>query len=735
MIPGSDSLQPRVAPPTKPLPSLPETATRKRSSSVSLSTDHATPRTVSDETASKNLLSSAFRALKNMGSNSSGKESPRTARKSMAPSNVQQALNEATRPSSRRLSTDYSPFANDYSEIEDDLSDNIVDKTWDTPEAQARGKVIDYTFKDHEGNKLATETATRMETVDLLEGEITSKKQYLEQKLNDLNSRLDSLPKTDPSRGNLENEKNELTRDILNQVKRLAKLKDTLGVSPESGKIHVKWASTNAARLIFNNFGQEGAKNNYVPLAANMRYQEVRNAAGEKISGVVRSAALSDFSNGETNIQEMEDHLQLRDLFSNLNPDQKVLQRLHTLYDIGTKTKEGNITIDPNKLMKAVQTTGDHIKSAYLDLAKNQAALPDIKLLKEKIAERGEYLDSMFLQELMTHHLGNKEGISGDTVRIAKLGLVDTERGANNDKSGLCLDERNQCLDTHAALKRQDGKTLVYDLDDDKHAFIDHKSGEVHLPKQWRASGSGERAKLKTFYANISIAGNTANKGVQVAINEQFMREMKEELAVLDKFSFEGTLEPKLEAALKEALNEAHFLHYQLAIDLAAGKGGHKRAQMMARLQQLTCFVGVHCYGGKDRTGYIIAALTQMALFRELSKKFTGNKSLLDATVARFGRELLSQASVALNIVADNTGFKAIKLMPFTLSLYLGTSKSDYMIGLADRLFDYGMFIRTFLPAGEAGEGAAFTKPVETKQESPKMSRRKSMSRDSSANL
>jgi hypothetical protein len=585
------------------------------------------------------------------------------------------------------------------------LSDTAAGKSIRNPKKTEEGEFIrSDDFKDNQGQAIGYENITRTRTVDSHTNNLQSKLDYLQKELQVLQEKESSLDSYDYTRG-------DLPQDIRTLSTEITKTQDTIKHAKEH--LNGSWASTNAPRSLFKQAYQEAvtnskgrvnkqealelgrklAKARYVPILGNLRQQDVI-IKDKVVSTVNRSAALSDFAHNETNLTEMEDYFLLQKLAKDSNsikdPDKK---RLISYYSLGNDSK-----ISENALKQAFKDIKGRIAEAYGKEMLNENGTIDNTLLNEKIAERQSNLDSLFLQDLVLQH--NKAKIQGNTFTYCRQSLVNTKRSSSLNDGGLVLNERNQALDTRAAVLRHNDRELIYDLQVGQGAFIHPTTGKIHLSSDLKPkTASTDSLTLKTRFSNISVSGDVNNTGLQ-SINEECLNLLEDDLNELNK-QLQSTKNPDLRTQLQEQFDKNSALLKEVKDKLTNGKGGFDVVEKMTLLLQNQGNLSVNCYGGKDRTGYALALITYNHINEHLTKEIPDKPKLRSSIMTRIGNELISQKSAALKVVKDNTGFSAIKLTTFNLKLYFGSDVSSFFRQLTNRILDYGRFIATFIPKKE----------------------------------
>lgn len=472
-------------------------------------------------------------------------------------------------------------------------------------------------------------------------------------------------------------------------------------------------------------------KDNYFPGLMNHRMQVVTGPKEELLSATGRSGAVSDFGHGEISLQELQDYEDLLKLSN--EPSSVKRERITDLVKLyGLEGKKEAFSQDKlQKLImllkgKALKSYGaegllneddkhfDKFSNAKLVVAtplskqlgllstkKNtdpivesvRAELDAVELSPEKlatiIAQRKEKLTQQVLQDIYVH-LKTRPASQPETL-FARTGLLDLTKPGKNEH-GCILHERTQGLDTWATYKYLDGKTIKFDIDDsgeDVGPYIDPEDpeGVIHMPRRCQAGGR-EKTVLNTLYFNNSVQGNTDNKGLQKAINDEAMAKM-EKLVQTSTKKEESSDQLK---ALQETLrrNPGSIVRSQFRAP----------RQIIQLVQTLNGYGSVNCYGGKDRTGYLLAVITDAQLKKILvgRAKLKGEKLPEKEKALRrnWQKQLLANGSVGARIAYENAEHYVYKLKGVNLKLVTLTN-TNFIVAIANRIVEWFKAARTAL--------------------------------------
>lgn len=549
------------------------------------------------------------------------------------------------------------------------------------------GKAFHATFRDREGKEVVREKAVREDTVVNL-------KRALQEEIDSLDAAIATI-KDPQSRKQLEAERKQAE----------GYLKHLGGAT---------WASTNTPRFAFKGLGVEGAKSEYAPLLNNLRMHTVEDANGKLLSAVSRSGALSDFSHGEISLKELQNLKQLkqsmeeamrkgkplgsahqeqlsqlrqkavagycqdlqdfRDLVTLANEKpiswidkkerSKYEDELLARYNLGTHNK-----IDRPKIVEVLSQIKRNIVERYgdkvcgpnktIDMSKVDNYIYDE--LNNIIADRTKKLKYMALQELYMQF--KTTPASESSTVYSRVSLLNMEKKAKTE-FGCVIHERTQGLDLKALYDELEGAVIHFDAKEGASPYID-REGNIHMPKE--CGPNVTQTTLHTVCFNISVQGDTSNKGIQAEINQEAIAKLKQ---------------------LNYPKNQIELLQKALGKCKRGGNKAFKAATLAVQLlQSKQAYVGVNCFGGKDRTGYLLASVTHDMLKQQCPK---ASKDQL----RQWGWELIDQGSVASEIAKENADHTVLKLLTPGLKLYGG------LRGIAKRTRDFAKSAWTAIKSG-----------------------------------
>lgn len=430
---------------------------------------------------------------------------------------------------------------------------------------------------------------------------------------------------------------------------------------------NVTWGSTNSTRFAFNELGREEIKRSLLPILGNLRIQTVTNNEEKVVSSVTRSMAITDFSHGEVSLQELQDYLILLE-----NPlfEEGKLYGIHdmaTASDMVNQIKinaligYGTELIDESGIEKTALDVFEKIKLGKRLTQNDYKILSSLEINKEKlqlvIKKRNQHLETQVLQDLYLHLKSNP--VQDTEMFYGRISLVDMQKAIQN-KNGLILNEKTQGLDMKALFNRLDGRRILFDVEAEGGPYID-KSGNIHMPKDCSRKDLHE-TQLSTLFFNISVQGEIKNEGYQKIINDE----------ALDKLT---------NIAAKHGKLIGNILNLRQGLN---SLGDSKQDPFEVALLASKCFssingyLGVNCYGGKDRTGYAVARITHSYLPDNDANK-----------LREWGYQLLSKKGIAANVAKENADHKILKITRFNLKLF-STSK---LKGLILRILVFAEFV------------------------------------------
>lgn len=517
-----------------------------------------------------------------------------------------------------------------------------------------KGEVILDRFTDYQGRPLCREVAVRARTMDIYKKQLESERNYL-------------LRKLKPGEPMLP------VRERIREIDHKLRL---------HGDLSASWASTNTPRLLFEKFGMDEAKKIGVPVVGNLRVHRVEFEDGT-FSSINRSAAISDFAHAETNLSEIRDYLALSNPTTRLTPENINYFKNYYNRDLSKPAKPDKRgmteSYDYGPLRQSME---NNIYRAY--------GTTDINQLRSIEAQRRDNLRRQALQDLYMHF--QSRPADNANIVYGRVALLDTTKQMETDLTGYCLSEKNQIMDMKAIYDELDGASVVFDLAESDGPFFDFE-GRIHMPKDCCTEEyQGSQVRLNTLLFNVAVQGNTQNATLQYWLNAHAMSK-------LGGMGLKGEQKKHYDALLKK-------LRLSSYTDFATA---HKAIRLVRDMG----YCSVDCYGGKDRTGYALALETFHSIRKKLKEKVRheGIPIKLDVTLSNIGRQLVSNTSVAVQIVEDNTGFRVLKLTPMDLQLYMSGEGVNWMMGVGARLTDF-LKASTLLIAGKGTPDAARQKKI-----------------------
>lgn len=422
------------------------------------------------------------------------------------------------------------------------------------------------------------------------------------------------------------------------------------------------WASTVSIRELFRTRSRQEAKEHAVPVLANSWMQTLQNSEGAIVSSVSRSAALSDFAHGEISLQELKDYRQIEQLAKNQSTlDEAAQGRLKEMYlwrrgssweSVAADIKKralvsygaDKLTVDPSDDLKRAIDRAVEGRSQPGDDGLFATVELDGARLEAVIQSRERTIKIMALQDLYAHF--EQVHADQDETLYSRVSLTDMEK-MPKDESGFILDEHTQTMDMKSLYDSLEGVQVLFDLDEGRGPYFDDL-GQIHMPSAF--AGKVSSTVLHTVFFNISIQMHTDNTGIQKWIND-------EALAKLRQYSTHNEHTVRLSDSLRSVTQKTPHETAMEAV-LALQEGGGR--------------VGVNCFGGKDRTGYVIALVTRHHLQKLLPPGSLRTKQQ-SKLVRKWGRQLVGKTGIAAFIAKLNANHSWLKVTGFGLSLY-GTS-------------------------------------------------------------
>jgi hypothetical protein len=518
---------------------------------------------------------------------------------------------------------------------------------------------------------VASQEAERFDTVPFVIDSLTTKIDYLQNKLIALKEALPKLPADD--RDQIESYKQQisaLSAAIDTAQKLHNQYKASYALSPNS-----TWISTASPQTLFSNSkNPREAKQRYVPGLMNQRTQTVRDARNRVLSTVSRSAAMTDFSHGEISLQELQDYAPLINISSLPFEEQQRLIKRYGLNSNESASDDQELNLNEAKLKTLVHEIARKTQEGY------QIQSLDAAQLAQIIQAREEILNLQFLQDL-TAHLSHRPA-DGEQLIMGRSSLLDMKLSPRG-KDGLVLSERTEAFDMKAIYDKMDNKTIFFDIEplqpqdlkekgyiEDAQGYID-EAGQIHLPKKF-AQNPDTSMKLRTVFCNICAQGNIENSGEQKVINAEAIDKLRKLSTHLE----DQTAINNMESCLK--LLEVHSFWDKIQLTFNSPTPFNAALDFQLALDCLGGYGSINCYGGVDRTGYLVEAKTYHALEELLAaaRKIDGKED--DAQrkkedtelLHQWGLQLLGDHGVSLNITYDNKGHKAFKLREINLKLF-----------------------------------------------------------------
>lgn len=496
---------------------------------------------------------------------------------------------------------------------------------------------LEDSFQTPDKIEVAKERAQLINTVDLVVKQFNSKISYLE-RLGDpsLDERISAL---------------KLERELYQKRK-------------DQGEL---WASTNAPRFAFQTLGAERARREYIPVLGDLWMHSVHDAQNKTVSTVSRSAAVTDFTHGRVSLQELQDYPLLRRLALGKEVSRDKTKELVSLY-LGSLPKtiplQGKMLVAIQKLVAQIESSV--IKDYDIDInpAKGSLRTPELEKI---IEDRVNRLTDQVLQDLSIHFQTNP--VKTQEVIYGRIGLIDPKKKADVNRDGFVNYERTQALDMAAIYRELNGRSIVFDIRDASMGPYIDRENRIHMPRSfYQGAHPLEPVTLNAIYVNISAQGNTKNEGLQKGINARALNTMG---ALVAK-----NLIPSNEyTKLKEKLKHSHRDPFETA---------HHAMKLFSKLG----YASADCFGGKDRTGYALALITNDLLeevAENLSADKPNNERYKHNLLVKWGHQLVGPNGLIARIIKHSSGYQTPKLRDYGLKLY----RTETLKGKIKRIGDY----------------------------------------------
>lgn len=393
------------------------------------------------------------------------------------------------------------------------------------------------------------------------------------------------------------------------------------------------WISSNQLRDDFSHYQKASKKGNgainpeetYLPAIVNGRIHQL--STEEETVAIHRSGALSYMLDGSTNLMDLKDETMARwkkeiDAKSYEEFQQKAIQYLTNHQD-------------------------DDLKLALGRIDKRQQALNDqmVQYIANQIkANITEIVDpNRFSVTRLTH-----------TIQLTQISLLNPEK--SSEHAGLTIDERNQMMDMAALFAQFNGKQVQFS--NVSAPFLDGNT--IHIPLSLLIDPQTKEPianpdittpfKLSCTFFNLSVQGLKTNSGDQKEINQYALKQLQENLKTLQTYLENH---PGEEIELKYPLTTLHNRFKQLEDRLEEKESGYDLARDLALLQHdMQGILGVNCFSGKDRTGYLIVLIMDALLGLAIDKKEELSIEEKKALRAKWQRDLMNMDSgIASQIV------------------------------------------------------------------------------------
>lgn len=523
-------------------------------------------------------------------------------------------------------------------------------------------------FTDEQGNSIARESARLVNTKDLIVRQFNSKIDYIDSLIIAHKELITEIKSPQPP---------EAGRDLLESLTtERDKLKEKRDMY---AKQEGTWASTNAPRFAFQVLGANRAKEEYMPVLGDLWMQSVEDLTQTpalSVSDLSRSAAITDFTHGRISLQELMDYpllLKMHNEIEKLSPSEILrAKQLLALYDLGKASKKKPFVIKAatkKKLATLIEKLQKRAGQDYGQKIRNEDGTLNYAELKKIIDSRIDKLNDQILQDLFVHF--QSKPVTSNHVVYGRTGLLDPTKKADKSPTGFINSERTQALDMEAIYEKLDGRVILFDMEDNpnKGPYID-KDGNIHMNKSfYQGEHPNEPVIIHAVFLNISAQNETANVGIQKAINDRG-------IARLEDLANEMLIDQENLDLLKELLDNPKSNSFERS---------NAAITLFANANNQHGYASVDCYGGKDRTGYAVALHTYKILQEIAQELLEGERRPSKELLKLWGLQLVSDRGVGARIIKHSTGYSTMKLTAFNLTLYhTGTLKGTVL-----RINDY----------------------------------------------
>lgn len=488
--------------------------------------------------------------------------------------------------------------------------------------------VISYPFYWN-GEVICTEQAERIDTIPMRKKQLLGQKQHFVQQMKNTKDM-------------------ELIAKCVNKINRIdEQLK-------HCNSLEGDWISTTVLRRAFNpkvsNLSTREAKLAFPShILPNLWYNEVLGKEGERLNGIIRSAAISDFCHQEVDLLEMI-------LFLHYSEGKKEIDKPVEKAILFQTSIMGNLMGKALSTKKYLAAVEKRIAQSYISDTSKKIT---IEIIKQLICEREEILISQFLLDLTAHLTKVPAKKDIDYVRIS---LVDMTKAPETSEPHL--HEFHQALDMVALFTILNGCQVCFDQTDEVGAFFDGKV--IHMPKN--LSQGIEECVLNPLFFNVSVQGNCSNDGIQMLINNIALSELSD----IIKCRIKG--DTPLEKLIVQKMSELEecFENFEATPEYAYYVNG----LIMNLMALLDFYLSFGCYGGKDRTGGEGCEHTSNTIENYASPIIIDETERSEWMMKEVDWKLVDDINtVSFQISYINTGVAGLKISASNFSLYHGNNE------------------------------------------------------------
>ncbi|MGZ3632989.1 MAG: hypothetical protein ACXWM7_01510 [Parachlamydiaceae bacterium] len=499
--------------------------------------------------------------------------------------------------------------------------------------------LITKSFVNSAGQEYGNETVTRVAAVTQREISLEAKLVFLENKMNSA--------KTDESKAFVQ-------RQIYRSTEQLQ-------ACQESGKT---WVGSNDSREVLagNHFMEDRKK--MLPVAVNYRIQDVTTTSpdGDKGTSLHRYGVVWYPKNG---VISMKDLLDLDQGFEacRKNPQEREAfnRKINEMISHFQKMGRQYDSKDQREVLKECVEIAEAFRPENTNDAKR----------REILEERANFLRDCNLEPVVEKFKGKLSRDVSNLIpgpnnsyvfRSMHVCLLNEYAKDDFHETGWAHFEGKQIEDMYASYQDLDGQSIR--IHDGKGCFFDEQedgSAILYLSAEeigWNGDIPAE-IKHEACFMNVSVQGNTTNKGLQAEINNKEFEKLEKWVDTDPQISEGDKIVLRQELSkVKSRLEDNHESSFELATELSV-------------LGSLVSEMSTGCLSCKDRGGTIAELFAIRLMERAWALSAHGDPAalrLLDKAIQKFANEILDKDSPCVLVINDSTGVEAAKISVHLLS-------------------------------------------------------------------